>query len=158
MTDPEGLREAAKIAGRSSDLNTRNGAVIVRGQTACGIGANQFVQRLRMTEERCQYPLKNYFVAHAERCAIYDAAKVGHHTTNAVMFCLWAACPLCAQAIIECGISTVVTSAELNRQTPRRWAVEVHRGLSMLDEAGVEVRMVEGVGVVVRFDGREVEI
>jgi len=87
------LREAYKVARKfSTDKYVQNGAILVRDNTIISSGANKFPDEVKETEERWKYPLKPFYVSHAERNAIFNAAKKGIPTEGATMYCPWFAC------------------------------------------------------------------
>jgi dCMP deaminase len=62
-----------------TDPSTQNGAVIVDSDDwILGEGANFFPKGVKETEAHWEMPLKYAFVEHAERNAIYAAAREGH--------------------------------------------------------------------------------
>jgi dCMP deaminase len=95
-------------------------------------------------------------VEHAERAAIYQAARYGMKTHDATMYCPWFACSDCARAIVAAGIKRVVG---LKIGDPGKWATSIGWGDQILTEAGVEVCRIEipKVGVTVRHNGKDVE-
>jgi dCMP deaminase len=74
------------------------------------------------------YPCKDS--VHAERNAVYFAARHGHATLGADMYCTHSPCVDCAQAIIQAGIATVYYQELYGSQ-----------GLELLQAAGVQHTM-----------------
>lgn len=151
------LRSAAMAAAECShDQRTQNAAIIVAGARVV-IAVNMYpVQAWRKYSDP---PQKYTYIEHAERMAIYEAARMGVACDTAAMYCPWFACPECARAIIAAGIRLVVGCSRLRELTPERWRPQIAVADRMLEDAGVEVRMVhELLGVRVRFDGQAVEI
>ena len=161
------LREAYRIAGIfSKDPNTQNGAILVRNNEIISYGANRFPRGVRETEERWRYPLKPFYVAHAEENAIVNAARAGISTLGAIMYCPWFSCDRCAGMIVNSGIIEVVGHSapdiwyepkrkEENKST---WDESIKHGLTKLEEGGVKIRWIHGeIGEVsITFMGKRV--
>jgi dCMP deaminase len=141
----------------STDPSTQNGAVLVWWDPllegsgwVLAEGANHFPKGVKESEERWQRPLKYSFVCHAEFNAILAAAKVGLKTEGLTMYAPWIACDNCARAIIQAGITEVVghkpaPESMAHIETPNgTWDASIEIGMTMLREAGVTVRYLEG--------------
>jgi dCMP deaminase len=141
----------------SHDHNTQNGAVLLSYGLSVA-GANMYRhdawrQRVVTRDD------KLLLIEHAERVAIYEAAKLGQKTEGGTLFALWAACPECARAIVGAGITRLVTLQATRDLTPERWAEPIRIADRMLAEAGVRVEFyTQPLGVRIRFDGRDVTI
>lgn len=133
------LEYAYRLALQSPDLSTQNGAVIVRDNKILGQGHNTLPFGVQITEERLQRPLKYAFTEHAERNAIFDAAKRGAPLQGAIMFCPWFACADCGRAIIQAGIRAVYGHKKMFDQTPDHWKESIEHSFTMFKEAGVQV-------------------
>lgn len=155
---------AYQLASSSShDKSTNNAAILVCPKSGDLIaGANQFPVGIDPRDPaNHEKPLKYKLMVHAERMAIYGAAIRGYPTHGGTMICPWAACPECAQAIIESGIKRLGTHRDRLMETPERWRADVALGLKMLRDAEVEVVMLEGpvnAGVKILFDGKEIKV
>lgn len=96
--------------------------------------------------ERWGRPIKYHYVEHAERNAIYNAARVGVSLRGATMFMNWAPdgiCSDCARAIIQAGIARVIGP---NRPFPGKgehWEQSLRVAREMLREAGVELETID---------------
>jgi len=146
------LRVAHQFAEKSPDPSTQNGAILVDpngrpDNKILGAGCNEFPRNVQYTEERLQRPLKYSFIEHAERNAIFDAIRRGNSPVGATMYVLWAACADCARAIIQAGVSRVVTCAYYHKQNTtgdvatnrKNWSESIDPAFTMLREAGVEI-------------------
>ena len=123
-------------AGQSDDPVRQVGAKIVdkHGQVV-SFGANHLPRGVLWDQRRVTRPLKSIFLEHAERDAIYHAARWGIRLDGATMVAPWAACAECARAIIAAGITSLV-----RRPIPLdRWSYSIGLGDQMLREAGVEI-------------------
>lgn len=139
------LEYAYRLAIHSPDLSTQNGAVIIdRDGTIIGEGCNTLPFGVSIKPERLERPVKYAFTEHAERNAIYDAAKRGNRLWGATMFCPWFACADCGRAIIQSGIKYVVGHKKMFDETPDRWKGSIAASFEMFKEAGIWVHLYEG--------------
>lgn len=159
-TDIDWLRLACQTAAEhSDDPHTQNGAVLVPQDGFVAAAANCLPRGIRHSQERLNRPEKYRWIEHAERGAIYAAARQGTKTDGAVLYCPWWACTDCARAIIEAGIVEVVGLVATRQMTPKRWEQEIAVAEGMLREARVGMRWLnERVGVTIFFDGKELEL
>lgn len=153
------LREACRVAvEESTDLHTQNGAFL-RSKNGYFVAAANQLPPIESLPERFERPLKYSFIEHAERNAIYQAARKGIATHNATLYCPWFACCDCARAIILAGISRVVGHVKTRVLTPDRWKESVALADQMFQEAGVEISLLDEVlGVRYRFNGEWFEL
>jgi len=95
-------------------------------------------------------------VEHAERNAIYLAARNGQFTRGAIMYAPWAPCDNCARAIIQAGIQELVGHQQIMDKTPDRWKESIDLAQGMLNEAGVKYRLIDEFldAPEVLFDGK----
>ena len=154
------LRHSYEVAvGESEDPNTQVGAILVDDELGIvSTGANQLCMRIDKTPDKLKYPNKAIYMEHAERNALFLAARRGAGTKELTMYCPWATCVECAKAIIQCGIKKVVRHQELYDHTPDRWKESVDRGWELLKESGIETVSWSGKignGVTIIFDGNE---
>jgi dCMP deaminase len=155
------LRRAYEYAAEhSTDPSTWNGAVIFQNEKPfyrAIFGANHFPKGVKETPERWERPLKYSYVEHAERNAIYAAARVGMKTQGATMFCPWFACDNCARAIIQAGIVKVVGLQKPFSITPPHWTASIDIANEMLAEAGIIMEIIDvELGIEVLFNGQKV--
>ena len=140
----------------ATDPSTQNGAIIANYRGHLVKGANHFPKGVAENEGRWERPLKYSYVEHAERNAIYEAARLGVSTEDATMYTPWLPCVECSRAIIQAGIKTLVThkTSTHNNSNPK-WHESQKLATDMLEEAGVEMRYVEGElgGITIRMNG-----
>lgn len=131
---------AQYIGTWSKDRSTKVGCVIVGPSNEVrAVGYNGFVRGLDDEEgSRHERPAKYLWTEHAERNAIYHAAKVGIPMAGCRMYLPWFPCMDCARAIAQCGLVELV-AVEPDFGDPR-WGSEFRSALEMLREAGVSVR------------------
>ncbi len=160
--DIEMLRMAYEEAHRSStDPSTQNCAIIRSNirSAVVAIGANHFPRDVEEAEGRWERPIKYSYVEHAERNAIYQAARFGHSTLDCTMYAPWFACADCARAIIQAGITEVVGDARTNKMMSAdcRWRETIEIAYGMFDEAGVKYRHIDedlGLDFQLLFGGK----
>lgn len=149
------LRLCYEAAGKdSTDPSTQNSALIISNPDATqGImAANHFPLGVAENPQRWERPVKYYYVEHAERNAIYQAARVGYRTEGAIMVSPWAACADCARAIIQSGIKTLVRHRM--KEAHAHWNETIIAGDTMMYEAGISIIELEPIpGYKLRRDG-----
>ena len=111
-------------------------------------GYNGFPRGINDTvEERHERPAKYLWTEHAERNAIFNAARSGHKLLGSSIFVTGLApCSNCARAIIQAGISNVylpASSVNFESESAKRWQAEWEFAKPMLEEAGVVIHIVD---------------
>jgi dCMP deaminase len=154
------LERAYTYALGSPDPSTQNGALLVRNNLVLGVGCNDVPVGVKLTDERLERPLKYDVIEHAERNAIYAAARAGHETKYSTLYCPWAACTDCARAIIQAGVWKLVRHKDATEHgAGGNWDGSISIADQMLQEAGVMVVDVEGKitrdGFTIRHAGEE---
>jgi dCMP deaminase len=144
------MQVAFSIALMSPDPSTQNSAFLVHPDKARSlvpetISVNEFPRNVRVTDERWVRPDKYLYVEHAERNALYNAARYGIATHGLIMVSPWASCADCARAIIQCGITTLV---RFKMPPIQSWQMSTDIGDTMFAEAGVKVIEITDVGTV----------
>ncbi len=148
----------------STDPHTQTGVVIVKKKKIIARGANHAPRDVILTPERIERPLKYSFIEHAERNAIYGAAKKGIKLEGSVMYSPWCPCAECARAIIQAGIEAVVTHKEMDDLSTKHMKIMNHERFwdhsqyyasQMFEEAGLTYTNVSGKigGVKILFRG-----
>lgn len=90
--------------------------------------------------ERQERPEKYLWYEHAERNAIYNAARVGTQLAGSLLLVTMYPCMDCARAIVQSGIEEVVTLSP-PQDFLDRWGAHVDRSSELLAECGVKVRV-----------------
>lgn len=131
-----------QAAESSNDPDTRVGCVVVKHAAVLVRGCNAFPRGLAdLTGTRSIRPDKYVWIEHAERNAIYSAAKAGIALAGARIYSEIMPCIECARAIIQAGISEVVVSADrMSRYQSDKYSDQHAVAELMLKEAGVSVR------------------
>lgn len=128
----------------SKDRSRKVGAVIVdQDNVEVSNGWNGFPRKVDDdVEARHQRPAKYLWSEHSERNALYNAARKGRATEGCKIYQSLYPCAHCARGIIQSGIVEVITVEPNWDDTTYadEWAVTKE----MFEEAGVEVRFVEG--------------
>ena len=126
---------------KSKDKYTQIGAVIVGADNEIvSTGYNSFARGINDdVDERQERPEKYFWFEHAERNAIYNAARIGVSTLGTTMYMTCGiSCADCARAIINSGISKIVLR-EGKGATNQKWQESAERSIIMFKEAGVIV-------------------
>lgn len=137
---------AHQVKLKSKDEKTQIGVVVVgKDNEIVSTGYNSFPRGIDdNVSERQERPEKYYWFEHAERNAIYNAARIGVSTLGCTMYMTCdISCADCARAIINSGISKVVFSRS-TKPWPEIWKQSAERSMKMFEEAGVEVEYYEG--------------
>jgi dCMP deaminase len=143
-----GLAEQVKL--KSKDESTQIGAVIVGkrkwwwfrwSKEVLSTGFNSFPMGLDDNlPERQERPLKYHYFEHAERNAIYNAARVGIPLAGSIMYLTSGLpCSDCARAIINSGIKIVYCKRECTTKNKEKWAESQQIAKDMLIECGVNL-------------------
>ncbi len=151
--DARFLRLAHEVAKWSKDRSTRVGAVIVGADKTPGpYGYNGFPRLIDdEREDRHDRPTKYDWTEHAERNAIYNAARIGMALKGCTIYVTHVPCADCARAIIQVGIRRVVVDAACLKDTgfAERWSADMNVTREMLDEAKVALVTAE----ITEYDG-----
>jgi len=152
------------IKVKSKDQSTLVGAIIVgKDNNILSTGFNGFPRGVMETEDeintyapkhlkrtiaeeiakRHLRPDKYLWTEHAERNAIYNAARHGVALDGSKMYVDWMPCARCARAIIQSGINRVIIDArdeEAKEQYwEKRWADDMAVSKMMFREACVTI-------------------
>jgi dCMP deaminase len=142
--DARWLDLARNIGSWSKDRSTKVGCVIAgSANQILAAGYNGFPRGVDDdVDERHDRPGKYLWTEHAERNALYNAARHGVGLLGATIYVPWHPCADCARGVIQSGIMTLVT-AELPPDDSRteRWGDQISIARIMLLEAGVLTRI-----------------
>jgi dCMP deaminase len=137
------MRLAEHIGTWSKDRSTRVGCIIVGpNREIRSTGYNGFPRGVDdAPEERHVRPAKYKWTEHAERNAIYNAARIGVPIDGCTMYVPWFPCMDCARAILQSGISVLVAyRPDVNDP---KWGEDFQLAMILFNEAGVTVRWCE---------------
>ena len=141
--DIDRLLEEAIVAARRSPSRPRKvGAVLVLADGATTLVAcNDFPAGVRDVDERHAHPDRLLWIEHAERNAIFAAARAGLATAGATLIATFHPCADCARAIVQAGIATLHTMAP-DFADPL-WGAAFHCSRAIFEEGGVRVVYLE---------------
>jgi len=119
------------------------GCVLVgRDDMVAATGTNILAHGCEDHPERFDAPEKYDWVEHAERAAVYQAAREGLSTQGCTAFTTLFPCTDCARALVLSGIVRIV-SPHPDFSDPR-WGEKFRLSEKIFEECGVEVTYSEG--------------
>ncbi len=133
------LKVTETIKLKSKDRSVQIGAIIVGPDHEIrSTGYNGFPRGvIDNIDSRHRRPLKYSYTEHAERNAIFNAARCGIPTNGTTLYLNTGyPCAPCARAIIQAGIIRIVMTTD--KMDAGRWKESCEIGKEMLKEAGVE--------------------
>jgi dCMP deaminase len=138
------LALCAHVARKSKDRSTRVGCVVVGPDHEIrSTGFNGFPRGCDDSRESWhERPLKYKVTEHAERNAIYNAARCGTPLKGCTLYVPWRPCADCARGVIQSGIVEVVMDPDHvpDPALLERWKEDHAAALMMFMEARVVVR------------------
>ena len=137
------LNIAEQVKRKSKDQSTQIGAVIVgEDKEVLSTGYNSFPRGLDDSlPERQERPEKYFWMEHAERNAIYNAARIGVSLKNSTIYLTSGLpCMDCARGIVNSGIKTVHCKEVCTTKNKDKWNESQNKSLQLLLECGVEVK------------------
>ena len=111
-------------------------------------GEGSAADHLRIVKERMLRPAKYLWSEHAERNAVYNAARLGVPLVGCTCYVNWFPCADCARAVIQCGMIRLVGLEPTDADETWDAAMAVAR--EMFDEAGIEVVLYRHEGIFAR--------
>ena len=135
-----GLAEVVKL--KSKDQSTQIGAVVVgEGKNVLSTGYNSFPRGLDDSlQERQERPEKYFWIEHAERNAIYNAALEGVSLKNSTIYLTSGLpCMDCARGIVNSGIKIVWCKRVCTTKNKEKWEESQMKSLQLLNECGVQI-------------------
>jgi dCMP deaminase len=151
------------VRSKSKDKNTKVGAIIVTPDNSIvSTGFNGFPRGVKdehihigrpykkqchneEIDKRYSRPDKYLWTEHAERNAIYAAAKRGIPLEGCKIYINWYPCADCCRGIIQCGIRTIVIDGrdyeEKEEYWNKRWKDQMDVSKKMCDESGVHIEI-----------------
>lgn len=171
------ILQAMLAAAKSKDDSTWVGVVLVRDRSVIATGFNGFPRGVREMSSayvgldangseveqevrdpvRWARPEKYRWVEHAERNAIYQAARLGHRTEGSVMYMNTTGVPCadCTRALIQAGVVGIV-ARDLPSFGGAGEGVHYHCGeveATMLHEAGIWFKKIPDFAPDYRYTG-----
>ena len=142
----EWIRVAEELGQKSKELGVQVGCVLVKDDEQIGQGWNRLPYGVDDIEERYTHrPAKYFWVEHAERVAVLEAARNGVSTNGATAYVNVtpsSVCTLCVRALAEAGITRIVGNTTVLKKKDK---VKSHDIVNkkILEEAGIEVIVVD---------------
>ena len=135
---------AQLVASWSEDNSRKIGAVVVgSANQILSTGYNGFPRGVKASDQARHSSKdreKYFWFEHAERNAIYNAARNGIALEGSFIYSTLFPCADCARAIVQCGMSELITSEPPTNDPTYQRSFEV--SLDILLEGGVKVRYV----------------
>ena len=141
---------AETVKEKSKDERTKIGAVIVgKDKEIVSTGYNSFPRGIDdWKADRQERPEKYFWFEHAERNAIYNAARIGVSTKGCTMYLTCGmVCADCARAIINAGIVRIFLKRGGGAKSDK-WLESAARSEMMFEEAGVSVQYYDDVTII----------
>jgi dCMP deaminase len=136
------LELAITTARRSPGRPRKVGAVLALADGATTVAAcNDFPAGVHDLDARHADPERLLWIEHAERNAIFAAARRGLGTAGATLIATFHPCAECARAIVQAGITTLHTLAP--DYADPLWGAGFHCARAILEEGGVRVVYLE---------------
>jgi dCMP deaminase len=133
------------VAARSKDPNTQLGCVIAGpAHEIRSTGYNSLPRGIRDdVPERLERPTKYLWMEHAERNAIYNAARCGTPLEGCTLYVEIMPCMDCGRALVQAGIREVVISSERMKEYSSEYYNEHFRMVEVLfEEARINIQRV----------------
>jgi len=141
------ILQANLIAQKSKDPSTKVGCVIVGDDNAIlSMGFNGFPRHIdEHLPERWKRPEKYFWIEHAERNAIYNAARHGINLNGARAYLNWEPkpCADCTRALIQVGIREIIGPNRVFSGKGAGKHYSIDHSEQMLYEAGVNARYIK---------------
>jgi dCMP deaminase len=136
------LEIAEQVKLKSKDQSTQIGAVVVgEGRNVLSTGYNSLPRGLDDSkQERQERPEKYFWMEHAERNAIYNAARIGVSLKNSTIYLTSGLpCMDCARGIVNSGIKTVYCKQVCTTKNRDKWDESQKKSLELLRECDIDV-------------------
>lgn len=128
----------------STDKSTQVGCVIYdpKKDHVVTVGTNHHTTGIDISNEDVHSrPAKYKLTEHAERNAIYMAARMGWKLDGCIMYLPWFPCPDCARAIVMSGIAELVCyEPDYDNGI---WGEDFNYALKILESSNVIVTYIE---------------
>lgn len=140
------------IAAKSKDRETKVGCLVVGPDHEIrSTGYNSLVRGLDDSKiERLNRPDKYIWIEHADRNALYNAARIGVSVKGCTMYLPFYPCIDCTKGIISSGISEVVICKETLAER-KSYLKEVGRLSEATSDMIITETMFKECGVELRF-------
>ena len=139
--DRKFIKLSKHISDWSKDKNKKVGAVIVDSDNiVLSMGYNGIPRGCDDTDEsRYERPIKYLFTEHAERNAIYHAARHGVSLKDCKLYVTLFPCADCARAMIQSGITKLIApEPNLDHEV---WGEHFKAAIQMMEEANIKITL-----------------
>lgn len=143
------LEMARFTASKSKDTSTKCGCVLVNNENVViAMGYNGFPRGTEYDDSAkvINKPEKYFWFEHAERNAVYCAARTGAKTDNCKAYVTGPPCHDCARALVQSGIREVIVPVKHNFLTRMKnggsWQESCERAMIILQNANILYREV----------------
>ena len=136
------LNIAEQVKLKSKDQSTQIGAVIVgEDNEVLSTGYNSFPRGMDDSkQERQERPEKYFWFEHAERNAIYNAARVGIPLKGSSIYLTSGLpCMDCARGIVNSGIKVVYCKHICTTKNKEKWGESQSKSYQLLLECNIDV-------------------
>lgn len=144
MSDGDLLQRAFDAAKASPNRVRQVGAALRFADGASIVACNTFPNGVVDLDWRHDGDGRFVWMEHAERNAIYAAARAGRAIEGATLATTFFPCIDCARAIVQSGVKAVVTPPPAFDDPV--WGASFPRSKAILEEGGVELRFVASRG------------
>jgi len=133
------MNMANLVSTKSKDRSTKVGCVIVGpNHEIRTTGYNGFCRGIDDdVNERHERPEKYFWAEHAERNALYNAARNGISMDGCDAYVTMVPCADCTRGLIQSGIKRVVVK-NYDDDTSEKWLDSFTRSNQMMSETGVD--------------------
>ncbi len=164
--DEQFMHDVYWWARRSKDPRTKVGAVLVRwgDKIPISMAYNGFSRKVNdNVPERWERPEKYLWVCHAETNSVLNCARRGYSSEGTTLYTQGVPCAGCADAIVQGGIIGIVIHKQWQEYEKKfgqkKWIESAERSEEKLKEAGIKVRVFDGVlGMQGVLDGKVINI
>jgi len=131
------LERAIAAAAGSPNQIRKVGALLIAADGTEVAACNAFPRGVRNLPERVVGDNRFIWLEHAERAAIFEAARRGLATDGAMLVTTYFPCTDCARALVQTGVKTVATPRpEFDDPV---WGESFRTSATILEEGTVEV-------------------
>lgn len=132
---------ATLVATKSKDRSNKVGCVIVGpNHEVRSTGYNGMCRGVDDdVESRHERPEKYFWFEHAERNAIYNAARNGIPLESCTAYVTMIPCADCMRGLIQSGIGRIVTKKQEIQDS--KWLDSFKRSCEMIEETGIELNV-----------------
>lgn len=143
------------VAMRSIDPRTHVGAVCVsEANTVLSVGYNGFCRGSDDTRvERMEGENKYLWIEHAERNALYAAARAGIVLFGSSMYTIAVPCADCARGIVQSGIKRVIVDASTKQSLSEKWKKHQEATTAIFNETGVSLLEYQRQSPLIKIHG-----